>query len=268
MSAAPARPIIRPVECANCRELKDREVIKMCSGCRVMGYCSKECQRADWKTHKPVCREMSDGRGAPSRPPCLKVAERISTDNDVMCHIDAMLIKVLDLEHHPERAESDAVLMSCRVESTDVEMAKERLTYLLAGREPPPLPAKVPKLFQIGQVTLLPNESVPDTLNVTAERTKEILQGSGLFQPGSGHILVRGMWVSEKIDWATCYFARCITPEMIKDVSSWRKKGKEGEPPSNEPHTLADLIRRFDLGALYDPEMNKKLTIMVSTKDT
>lgn len=209
-------------------------------GCPGRNYRPRNVPR---KTHKPICHEMSDGRGAPSRPPCLKVAERISTDNDVMCHIDAMLIKVLDLEHHPERAESDAVLMSCRVESTDVEMAKERLTYLLAGREPPPLPAKVPKLFQIGQVTLLPNESVPDTLNVTAERTKEILQGSGLFQPGSGHILVRGMWVSEKIDWATCYFARCITPEMIKDVSSWRKKGKEGEPPSNEPHTLADLIR-------------------------
>lgn len=209
-------------------------------GCPGRNYRPRNVPR---KIHKPICREISDGRGAPSRPPSLKVAERIATDDDVMCHIDAMLIKVLDLEHHPERAESDAVLISCRVESTDMKMAKERLTHLLAGREPPPLPAKVPKLFQIGKVALLPNESVPDTLNVTAERTKDLLQEAGLFQPGSGHILVRGMWVSEECDWATCYFARCITPEMIKEVSSWRKTVEEGEPPSNEPQTLANLIK-------------------------
>ncbi len=160
-----------------------------------------------------------------------------------MCHIDAMLIKVIDLEHHPEHAESNAVFISCRVESTDMKMAQERLTHLLAGREPPPLPDKVPKLFQIGKVALLPNSSVPDTLNVTAERTKELMQGVGLLQPGSGHILVRGMWVSEECDWATCYFARCITPEMIKEVSSWRKTVEEGEPPSDEPQTLATLIK-------------------------
>ncbi|CBN79557.1 conserved unknown protein [Ectocarpus siliculosus] len=30
-----------------------------CSRCRKVAYCSKECQRRDWKSHKPSCREWS-----------------------------------------------------------------------------------------------------------------------------------------------------------------------------------------------------------------
>ena len=29
--------------------------LKMCSVCRAIGYCSRECQKADWKAHKKVC---------------------------------------------------------------------------------------------------------------------------------------------------------------------------------------------------------------------
>ncbi|KAI0639382.1 hypothetical protein C8Q77DRAFT_1152367 [Trametes polyzona] len=72
-------------------------------------------------------------------------------------------------------------------------MAGNNIRDLIAGREPPPLPGKMPKLFQIGKVALLPNESIPETLNVTGERTQELMKGVGLFKPGSGHILVRGL---------------------------------------------------------------------------
>ena len=34
--------------------------IKQCSGCNVSTYCSRSCQRVDWVTHKPLCRNMSD----------------------------------------------------------------------------------------------------------------------------------------------------------------------------------------------------------------
>ena len=27
----------------------------MCARCEAVRYCSRECQRADWKAHKPVC---------------------------------------------------------------------------------------------------------------------------------------------------------------------------------------------------------------------
>jgi hypothetical protein len=31
---------------------------KMCARCRLMRYCSAECQRADWIAHKPTCQRL------------------------------------------------------------------------------------------------------------------------------------------------------------------------------------------------------------------
>jgi hypothetical protein len=31
------------------------EASSVCSRCQAVRYCSRECQRADWKAHKPVC---------------------------------------------------------------------------------------------------------------------------------------------------------------------------------------------------------------------
>ena len=42
--------------CVYCHGMGDSEDrIKVCTGCRVVGYCSKECQRSDWSTHKLCC---------------------------------------------------------------------------------------------------------------------------------------------------------------------------------------------------------------------
>jgi len=32
-----------------------------CSGCQTVSYCGKECQRIDWKRHKPACRSLETG---------------------------------------------------------------------------------------------------------------------------------------------------------------------------------------------------------------
>eukprot|EP00951_Prasinocladus_malaysianus_P011936 scaffold88510_cov40-Prasinocladus_malaysianus.AAC.1 len=32
---------------------------KACAGCRCAYYCSRDCQKMDWKTHKPDCKEWS-----------------------------------------------------------------------------------------------------------------------------------------------------------------------------------------------------------------
>lgn len=43
----------RPVgECLYCHS---EETLKKCSGCLTVSYCSKQCQRDDWRHHKPSC---------------------------------------------------------------------------------------------------------------------------------------------------------------------------------------------------------------------
>ncbi|KAJ7088079.1 hypothetical protein B0H15DRAFT_949892 [Mycena belliarum] len=39
--------------CENCTV--SRIDLRRCAGCGVVRYCSKECQKAHWKTHKPHC---------------------------------------------------------------------------------------------------------------------------------------------------------------------------------------------------------------------
>ena len=43
-------------EARKCEFCCERPVkLKMCSSCKEVGYCGRECQLADWKTHKPNC---------------------------------------------------------------------------------------------------------------------------------------------------------------------------------------------------------------------
>ena len=32
--------------------------LKQCVGCKAVSYCSKECQKSDWKQHKPMCKNQ------------------------------------------------------------------------------------------------------------------------------------------------------------------------------------------------------------------
>ena len=46
--------------CHNCRKGASRAdgiVLKRCSGCRIVSYCSRECQKLDWLQHKMECKK-------------------------------------------------------------------------------------------------------------------------------------------------------------------------------------------------------------------
>jgi hypothetical protein len=32
------------------------KALHKCGVCKMAGYCSVKCQKADWKSHKPFCR--------------------------------------------------------------------------------------------------------------------------------------------------------------------------------------------------------------------
>jgi hypothetical protein len=48
--------------CDACGSNEDLDALKMCSLCKVVFYCSVECQKADWRGHKHACKINSDCR--------------------------------------------------------------------------------------------------------------------------------------------------------------------------------------------------------------
>ncbi|KAJ6473378.1 hypothetical protein C8R47DRAFT_718942 [Mycena vitilis] len=41
-----------------CGKLMKTREFRSCAGCRTMHYCNRECQRADWRFHRSVCRNL------------------------------------------------------------------------------------------------------------------------------------------------------------------------------------------------------------------
>ena len=47
--------------CSTCNKKKGGDLPMMiCSGCRVVSYCTKECQRAGWGSHKEICKQLKE----------------------------------------------------------------------------------------------------------------------------------------------------------------------------------------------------------------
>jgi hypothetical protein len=50
---------------ASCHACEKEEAegmkLSFCNSCRSVSYCSRACQRADWKAHKVICKELNVG---------------------------------------------------------------------------------------------------------------------------------------------------------------------------------------------------------------
>ena len=51
----------KPKRCAHCDVLYEQKMKNFftCSACKMQHYCCKEHQKADWKKHKPICKQVS-----------------------------------------------------------------------------------------------------------------------------------------------------------------------------------------------------------------
>ena len=44
-------------QCGNCKKIsREKREFKTCSNCKIVHYCTKECQRAHWPVHKKYCK--------------------------------------------------------------------------------------------------------------------------------------------------------------------------------------------------------------------
>ncbi|KJZ67956.1 hypothetical protein HIM_12655 [Hirsutella minnesotensis 3608] len=48
------------LECNSCKKSPPEVALKRCAKCSTTPYCSRDCQKADWKAHKKVCSKQTD----------------------------------------------------------------------------------------------------------------------------------------------------------------------------------------------------------------
>ena len=58
--------VIKSCAYDECTGTSDDTKLKKCSKCRVVAYCCKSCQLADWKEHKLECTFLTSTRAAGS----------------------------------------------------------------------------------------------------------------------------------------------------------------------------------------------------------
>lgn len=47
--------------CACCKAKNGGgKTLQFCAGCRILMYCSKECQKSDWSSHKGLCKAAQE----------------------------------------------------------------------------------------------------------------------------------------------------------------------------------------------------------------
>ncbi|KDQ50802.1 hypothetical protein JAAARDRAFT_211502 [Jaapia argillacea MUCL 33604] len=56
-------------KCDNCRASAGENVkLRMCGSCHTTRYCSVECQKKHWPSHKPICRPFSESNTVTLKP--------------------------------------------------------------------------------------------------------------------------------------------------------------------------------------------------------
>lgn len=61
-AAAAGGSASQPKRCANCGATEGK--LLKCKGCRAVYFCSADCQKANWQSHKAACKEVQRQRAA------------------------------------------------------------------------------------------------------------------------------------------------------------------------------------------------------------
>ncbi|TDL20966.1 hypothetical protein BD410DRAFT_322262 [Rickenella mellea] len=136
---------------SGCQKSMLKSDCKVCSVCRKVTYCSRECQKADWPIHKPTC----DAGGSLSVPSVTLqiVREAIDRDKELMSDIDMIAAAALQLHNFPERARTHTVILFCRMESGETGPLKDDIRAKLDNWR---TADKIPTTFQLSRAEAWP----------------------------------------------------------------------------------------------------------------
>lgn len=81
------------VKCTQCET--EMEKPRKCSKCRSVLYCSQECQRKNWPTHKRICHEVEHSSGV------LKLVRMFSVNPLLMMYLKVAIVLDCNLLNNP-----------------------------------------------------------------------------------------------------------------------------------------------------------------------
>lgn len=105
-------------QCANCAKAGTTENgLKRCAKCKTTLYCSRDCQKSDWKTHKKICASNAARNATSSTAPSTapSSASRGPPPKGLTASIDKPFHKLNDKTWLHDRPEKDVykLLIDC-----------------------------------------------------------------------------------------------------------------------------------------------------------
>ncbi|KAM5544088.1 hypothetical protein V8D89_002274 [Ganoderma adspersum] len=164
-------------KCNNCFVSGDEKQLFSCSRCRSQAYCSKDCQKADWKKHKTICQNngLLESR--------LKEHEStLSGLMDRMVLVDGISMYELDQRLEKWVRFHNSTLMAATIQAlrlpADLGRARTHLLYVaLAPRGTEEHAGQPGKFFRVRDAYVVP---VDEALHKPAPWPESIAQLHGM----------------------------------------------------------------------------------------
>ncbi|XRB08172.1 MYND-type domain-containing protein [Pycnococcus provasolii] len=81
-----------------------------CAACLSAYYCSKECQKRDWKSHKVICKKIQEQSGAEVKESASNIKTmKIQMFNFLQMHCKRIVRKMWEVAKHAEDTSADLV---------------------------------------------------------------------------------------------------------------------------------------------------------------
>ncbi|KAL2150910.1 hypothetical protein VTH82DRAFT_6008 [Thermothelomyces myriococcoides] len=120
--------------CNTCKKAPPEVTLKRCTQCFATFYCSRDCQKADWKVHKKVCGK---GGSSGSRLDFPRADKILSPAKGVDQPIDipfTCLEKGTWLHNRPEKDVYRLLIDAYRLRADDIHNIEGRKVDLYAGK--------------------------------------------------------------------------------------------------------------------------------------